>query len=319
MPVRNINGVKLNYYESGDKSKPTIVFAHPVLFDSTVFDPLVSGLKNDYHIILLDIHGHGESGYRSLLTLDELTADYRQLLLASNLSKAIWVGYSIGGMLGMRLAIQHPEMIESLVLMAATARLDSPQIREQTWWLWQMFCAGHRAHVVDAALRFFFSPSTFSNQPQVVSAYREKIVNYSQAQVKGMYEVARAVLDRADISDQLSAITVPTLLIAGKDDLAPTPAEMESIASNIPNAQFAVVDEASHLLAVENPRQVAEIFSEFLKINRLWVGDLDGDNHDGRKHRHKPSNRLAESEKVTTLNSELMSTESLVQNQVSVG
>jgi pimeloyl-ACP methyl ester carboxylesterase len=307
MPVRNINGIELNYYERGDNSKPTIVFVHPVLFDSTVFDPLVSELENDFHLVLLDIHGHGESGYRSLSTLEEMTTDCHQLLLELNLSKVIWVGYSIGGMIGMRLAIQHPEVIESLIVLATMARLDSPQIREQTWWLWQMLRAGHREDIVDAALRFFFSPSTFSSQPRLVANYRDKIMNYSHAQAKGMFEVARAVLNRTDISDQLSAIKTPTLVITGKDDLAPTPADMESIASAIPKAEFAVVDESSHLLAVEKPREVAEIFYDFLKIHKFVRRDLDGGNQRERGQRRNLNNSIQGVKQVATLNSEMLS------------
>ena len=79
MPVVEVNSTKLNYGEAGCRDKPTIVFLHPVLFDSTVFDHLVAELANDFHLIVLDLHGHRESGYRLPLTLESMTEDYDAL------------------------------------------------------------------------------------------------------------------------------------------------------------------------------------------------------------------------------------------------
>ncbi|MDQ3686762.1 MAG: alpha/beta hydrolase [Acidobacteriota bacterium] len=263
MPVINVNDVALNYHEQGNRDRRTIVFAHALLWSSEVFDYLVSELEDDFHIIVVDIHGHGKSGYRTPMTLEEITDDYYHLLTKLDLSKVIWIGFSIGGMIGMRLALQHPEIIDSLILIATTARLDPPQIREQTWKLWEMFRDGHRASIADAALQFFFAPATYKNQPQLVEHYRHQLINFKQ--VEGMFEAARAVFDRNDIGDEISTIKAPTLVIAGKDDTATSPMESEVIASRIPNAQVKIFDEANHLLVVEKPQEVVRVMRDFLR------------------------------------------------------
>jgi 3-oxoadipate enol-lactonase len=263
MPVITINSVGLNYRDLGSHENRTIVLAHPMLFGSDVFDYLVSELVNDFHLILPDIHGHGQSGYRAPLTLDEMTANYYRLQTELNLTKVIWIGHSIGGMIGMRLALAHPEAIESLVLIATTARLDPPQLREQAWPLWEMFRAGHREDIVDAALQFNFAPATFRTQPQLIEYYRNKVIGYQN--VEGVFEAVRAVFKRTDISDQINAIKAPTLVIAGKEDTAISPTESEVIASRIPNAQLALIDEAGHMLVVEKPEELTQIIREFLE------------------------------------------------------
>ncbi len=262
MPVININEVALNYRELGNRRNRTMVFTHTVLWDAEMLDHLVSEFANDFHLIVVDLHGHGQSGYRTPLTLEEMAGDYHQLLAKLGLSSVIWVGYSIGGMLGMRLALAHPETIASLILIATTARLDPPELREQTWQLWEMFRDGHREDIADAALQFFFAPATYQNQPQLIEHYRHKLIN--RKNIEGMFEAARASVYRTDISDQIAAIKAPTLVIAGKEDPATSPAESELIASRIPNAQLALIDEASHLLVVEKPREVAPIIRQFL-------------------------------------------------------
>lgn len=262
MPVIPINGVALNYSELGSRDKRTIVFTHPVLFGSEAVEALASELADDFHLVLLDIHGHGASGYRTPMTLEEMAADYYQLLTKLGLSKVVWVGYSIGGMIGMRLALQHPEAIDSLVLMATAARPDPPELREQTWPLWEMFRDGHREDIIDGALPFFFAPATFKDRPQLVEHYRNKVINYKEAQ--GIFESARAVFERTDIGGQIGAIKAPTLVIAGKEDTIPSPAEAELIAERIPNARLEIVHDANHLVAVEKPREVARLIRDFL-------------------------------------------------------
>jgi len=264
MPVIDVNGVALNYRELGSRDKRTIVFTHLVgLGGSEVFDHLVSELDGDFHMVTVDQHGHGQSGYRTPLTLEDMTADYYQLLTKLGLSKVIWVGYSIGGMIGMRLALAHPETIGSLVLIATTARCDPPPLREQTEQLWEMFRDGHGETIADAALPFFFASATYKNQPQLIEDARHKLIGHQN--VTGVFEAARAALHRTDISDEIHAIKAPTLVIAGKDDVTATPAEAELMASRIPHAQLAVVDEASHLVVIEKPREVARLISEFLQ------------------------------------------------------
>ena len=262
MSVIQINGVALGYREMGNRARPTIVFAHALLWDAAVFDRLLAELADDFHVIAVDVHGHGQSGYRAEMSLEAMAEDFHQLLRQLGLSEVIWVGLSIGGMLGMRLAIAHPEIIAGLILMATTARLDPAPVREQTWKLWEMFRAGHREDIADAALTYFFSPATYAQQPQLVKQHRQRLI--AQQQAEGMFAASRAVFDRGDISQQLATIQAPTLVLAGADDLATPSTESELIASRIPNAQLAILENASHLLILEKPEAVTQIIKEFL-------------------------------------------------------
>ena len=267
MSMINVNGVSLNYRELGSRDKPTILFSHLVgPWSSEVFDPLVAELISDFHVVTVDQHGHGQSGYRTPMTLEEMTNDYYELLTRLNLSKVIWIGHSLGGMIGMRMAMSHPQSIESLILIATTARLDPPQLREQTWRLWELFRDGHREDIADPALPFFFSPGTFKNQPDLVQEGRNKLIATGDA--TGRFEVVRAVFNRDDISEAIRTIKAPTLVIAGMDDPSAPPAEAEVMASRIPNAELKVIDDASHMVVIEKPRQVAQAIQDFLRSSR---------------------------------------------------
>ena len=139
MPFQTINNVPLHYVETGDRAKPSLVFTGSVLFGAEGFDDLVPLLEKDFHIIRIDVHGHGRSGLRIPLSLEKMADDCYDLLVPLGLSKPVWVGHSIGGMLGMRIACKHPEAFAALVLIATTARLEPQPLRDQIWQLWQAF------------------------------------------------------------------------------------------------------------------------------------------------------------------------------------
>jgi 3-oxoadipate enol-lactonase len=81
----------------------------------------------------------------------------------------VWIGHSVGRMIGMRLAVSHPEVINSLILIATTARLDPPQLRAENWQLWKLFRDRHREDIAEPALPFFFALATYKNPPEFVS------------------------------------------------------------------------------------------------------------------------------------------------------
>ena len=263
MPTIDVNGTPLHYEEQGTRGRAPVLLVPPILFGSDVFDSLAAALASDFHVIRPDVHGHGRSGWRAPLTLDGITADFRTLVECLDLHDVIWVGYSVGGMIGMRLAAE-PSLIRRLVLIATTASAEPPHLREASGKLWELFAAGHREDIVDAALQFFFSPATYAEHPDLIARYRKDVVE--RGDVSGIVAAAEAVMARADFSAELARIPIPTLVIAGRDDIgAAGPTEAESIAAGIPGAKLAIVERANHLLALEKPGEFVRLVGEFVR------------------------------------------------------
>lgn len=264
MPIIDVDGTSLHYEEQGDRNRPTVVLVHPILFGSHVFDALAAELASDFHVVRPDVHGHGRSGYRAPLTIDGITADFHALMESLHLERVTWVGYSIGGMVGMRLAVRHPEAIGALALVATTASAEPPHLREAAGKLWQLFAAGHREDIVDAALQFFFSPATYREHPELIARYRRDVVE--RGDVDGIVAAAHAAMERTDIMATIRAIAVPTLVVAGRDDIgAAGPAEAQAIAAAIPGARLAIVEDANHLLALEKSAEFVRLVSTFVR------------------------------------------------------
>lgn len=164
----------------------------------------------------------------------------------------------------MRLAVTHPESIGALALVATTASAEPRHLREASGKLWELFAAGHREDIVDAALQFFFSPTTYREHPELIARYRRDIVE--RGDVAGIVAAAQAAMERTDLMSAIGAIAVPTLVVAGRDEIsAAGPAEAEAIAAAIPGARLAIVADANHLLALEKPAEFVRLVSTFVR------------------------------------------------------
>jgi 3-oxoadipate enol-lactonase len=258
-----VNDITFAYSEHGDPSNPTIVFTHSLLWDSTMFEDVVSDLARDFHIINLDQHGHGGSGYRASFTLEDMAEDYAALLDALKLDSVHWAGLSMGGMTGMRLALAHPEKIKSLILMNTSSRPEMEERRDDYMQLSQALRAGLGGSIADAVLAFFFAPNTFKNRPDLIARYEAILQNRNDNE--GIYQAAMAVFNRSDITNRLADIKIPALVIVGEHDVATPPDRSELLAARLPDARLVLIPDAAHMSATEQPAIVAAEIRSFIK------------------------------------------------------
>ena len=263
MPIIPINDVALRYRELGKRDNQTIVFAHSLLWSADIFSELLTELAKEYHLVIPDLHGHGASEYREAMTLEGMTDDFYVLLRTLGLRKVVWFGCSIGGMIGMRLALAHPEILDSLILMATNAQLDPSTIKAGTLHLWKMFRDGHREDIADAAMKLFFAAKTYRDRPELIRQCRAALVGVKDA--RGMFAAALAAFNRSDIGSEIHRIKIRTLVIAGREDPAATPVQADFIASRIAGAEVKNIEDASHLVGVEKPLEIAKLVRDFLK------------------------------------------------------
>ena len=262
MPIIHTDGIALRYRELGSGDNPPIVFAHSLLWGGDSFNELLAELAKDFHLVIPDLHGHGASGYRNRMTLEQMTEDFYLILRKLRFEKIVWFGCSIGGMIGMRLALAHPKILDALVLLSTNARLDPPEIKEATLHLWELFHDGHREDIADAAMTLFFASRTYLDRPELVAQYRAELVDVKNT--NGMFAAALAAFDRSDIGEDIGKIKARTLIMTGSEDPASTPAQAEFMATHIPGAKSNIIEDASHLAGIEKPLEIAGLVRAFL-------------------------------------------------------
>jgi 3-oxoadipate enol-lactonase len=200
-------------------------------------------------VVRVEHPGHGGAPLADVRGVGDLA---RRVLAVAGDGRFAFVGLSLGGAVGMRLALDVPERLERLVLACTSARFGEPE-----QWLARAATvrADGLAAIVDAVLARWFTPS-FAEVP----AYRELFLS---TDAEGYARCCEA-LAAFDVRDELSSIGTPTLAIAGADDPTTPPDAVEAIARAVPNARFAVIPGGAHLANVERPDDFNRLLEEHL-------------------------------------------------------
>ena len=204
-----------------------------------MWDPQVRALAVRFRVLRYDHPGHGESPLLEARSVAALANELRLLLDDLAIERFSFCGLSLGGAVGMQLALDVPERVERLVLCSASGRFATPdtwQVRADT-----VRQDGLEA-IADVVLERWFTPG-FAD----VRRYREMLLS---TPAEGYARCCEAVRDW-DARGTLSGMSAPVLAIAGREDPSTPPADLRAIADEIPDARLIVVDAARHLLNVE--------------------------------------------------------------------
>ena len=121
MPTLRLNGAEI-YYEDHGAGAETIVFAHGLLWSGRMFDDQVRALKDRYRCITFDFRGQGQSEVTpSGYDMDTLSEDAAALIETLGCAPCHFLGLSMGGFIGQRLALHHAHLIKSLMLLETSA------------------------------------------------------------------------------------------------------------------------------------------------------------------------------------------------------
>ena len=245
---------------NGLPPKRTFVLSHALGCDSSMWDALTQHLSVDNRVVCYDQFGHGLSDTPpGPYTIAQLANEAAALIDALHLGLVVWVGLSMGGMVGQELALLHPQKVCALIL-ANTAAHYPAEAREG----WDARIAAIRQGgleaIVDMAMTRWFHDAFRAAHPDVVTHWRARVLASRQAGYIACCEAIRNV----DTQARLHQVQVPTLVIAGELDMG-TPVHMaRAMCEAIPVAQLAVLPQASHLSVLEQPRAFIHTVSTWL-------------------------------------------------------
>src|SRR5262252_2943933 len=121
MPILELNGARIYCEDSGGPEAP-VVFAHGLLWSCRLFDAQVKALQDRFRCVAFDFRGQGQSEVTdSGYDFETLTADAIELIEKLRLAPVHFVGLSMGGMIGMRLAARRSDLVRSLALLETSA------------------------------------------------------------------------------------------------------------------------------------------------------------------------------------------------------
>jgi pimeloyl-ACP methyl ester carboxylesterase len=263
MPIIRVNQAALYYEEHGTGSE-TIVFAHGLLWSCRMFDAQVAQFKEHYRCVAFDFRGQGQSEVtRSGYDMDTLYEDAIALIEQLGCAPCHFLGLSMGGFIGLRLAARHPELLRSLILLETTA---DPEPSENVAKYRQLTFVARwlgLGLVIDRVMPVMFG-QTFLNDPARAQERREWRHRMGGNHRLGITRATTGVITRQGIENEIDKITVPTLILVGDEDVAVPPVHSERLHEHISGSRLEIIPRAGHTSTVEEPTAVNGAITNFL-------------------------------------------------------
>lgn len=245
-----INGIRVCYEIAGRERAPPVILHHPLATNLKIWDELTAALEPSYRVIRFDARGHGQSeAPGGAYTFETLTRDVIGLMDHLKLSKARYLGLSMGGFVGQYLGLLHPDRFHSLCLVSTSSNMAA--LGREIWdeRIRIVDQQGMTPAVVNGALARWLAPETLKSRPALVARLRAMIEATPPSGYVGWCHAIRTL----DITNRISAIKLPTMVIAGALDPATPPSGARVIHDEIKGSELVVIPGVSHMLNVEAP------------------------------------------------------------------
>ena len=257
MSTTSVNDLQIHYQLEGLDTGPVLVLVNSIATDLFVWDGVVAALQGSFRILRYDARGQGRTTVTDgPYSIELLANDLIGLLDALALEKVSVCGLSLGAMVGMWLATHRPERIERLVLCNTAAQVGPPES-------WDARAAAVRERgmqaVRPAVLERWLSPAFCNNDAQGT----QRVLDMALGSPALGYIGSCAAIRDMDQRESIRAVSVPTMVVAGRADAATPVADARYIANTIPGAICTELP-GGHLSNVEQPARLANAIRGFL-------------------------------------------------------
>lgn len=247
--------MKLHYRIDGQPGQPPLILLNGLFADLNSWERGMAHLR-DFRVLRFDGRGQGLSPKpEGVYDLETLVQDLLRLLLELDWPPSFVVGVSHGGSLGLELARRCPDRVKALVAADCHHRTTPLMALKLNSWL-KAHQTGGPVHRFDIAAPWIWSESVLKDFPSLIAHYRDKAGDHEDQAVLGLIQGAL----RVDV--HVEDIRVPTLLLAGEEDVLTPPFSMRSMP--VPNAQFQTVP-GGHASLLEQPEIFRDTIVPFLK------------------------------------------------------
>lgn len=263
MEKANINGVELCYQAAGSGTPVILIHGHP--FDHSMWDPQIAAFSNDYLVITPDLRGYGKSSLPDPANtrFEDYATDVIQLADYLGVNSFHLGGLSMGGQIIMEIYRQAPSRVKSLILADTFASLDTPEAKQaRDEGAKRLEKEGMDGYANESIYKMLKSDHVAS-MPEV-SGHVLKMMKATSPVAAATAMRTRS--GRIDYLNQvLPKITVPTLIIVGRQDEFTPVAKAEEMQQKLQNSQLVVIEDAGHMPNLEHPDEFNSIVLNFLK------------------------------------------------------
>lgn len=245
-----VRGVSVGYDDIGGRGGVPLLLVHGHPFDRTMWRPQTHAFPGQ-RVIAPDLRGYGATTVVPGVTpLDAFAHDLAALLDRLGLARATLCGLSMGGQIVLEFHRLFPERVAGLVLADTFAQAETPQGRKERNDRADTLLRDGMAGYAHAVLDSMVAPATVRDLPEVAAHVLGMML---AAPPEGAAAALRGRAERPDYTPTLAGITVPTLVVVGRDDTFTPVADARFLYERIPGARLAVIEGAGHLPNLERP------------------------------------------------------------------
>lgn len=246
---------------------PLVVLSHALALDRHMWDAVTALLAPRCTVVRYDHRGHGQGpSPEAPYSIDDLADDAAAVIRSVSSRPVVFAGLSLGGMVGQALAARHPSLLRGLALINT-----APHYADRTLWdtrVQAVRTTGMPA-VADASLDRWLTPA-FRQSPAghaVAARLRQTLLDTDSLGYVRACEAIAAM----DLRAGNRRIAMPTLVVAGRHDLATPLAQSQAIAADIVGARLVEV-EAAHISAAECPDELACALGDWMRTLPVGAG-----------------------------------------------
>ena len=239
------------YDLTGPVGAPVLVLIHGLGLTRSTWDDFVPVLSKEYRVLIYDLCGHGQSA--APIAKPSLTVLSEQLVHLMDelaIDHATIIGFSLGGMINRRFALDHPSRVAALVILnspherGAEAQRLVEERAAQTG-------AGGPAANIDATLERWFTPQFLTGSPEIVAQVRATVLANDPESYAGHRQVLASGV--TELIRPEPPVTASTLVMTCEHDSGSMPAMSHAIAAEIAGAECVIVLGLQHLGLIERP------------------------------------------------------------------
>jgi pimeloyl-ACP methyl ester carboxylesterase len=247
-----VDGYRIHYYEGGEG--PPLVFVHGLGADALNWVPAMLDMRSHFHVYAIDLLGHGESQKPDIAySIEQQSEMLHQFLATQNIKSADLVGVSMGGWVALKLAIDHPESINRLVV------ADAAGLKFQTNITVKNFLPS-----TPEEFSTFMAMLTPRQYPAPYPVRRD-FLNQVAEHAWIIRRIFDSFLTYQDVLDgKLQTVKSPVLVIWGKEEKLIPLTVGEEMTQQLPNASLLVCTDSGHLAVYECWTKLEPEVAEFL-------------------------------------------------------
>jgi 3-oxoadipate enol-lactonase len=260
MTTTRIDDIQIAYDDVGMGS--AVVFIHGYPFNRSLWTAQTEALTGRFRVVTPDLRGFGESeASEGPATMNDLAQDVAKLMDHLGIDQAVIAGLSMGGYVALAFVKQFPSRVKALVLADTRAQADTEEAKQTRMQQAEKAMSEGMAGIADAMLPKLLTPETVSKRPEVVKRVRDMML---KTKPQGAASALLGMAQREDLTEFISTIRVPTMILVGGEDAITPVADSEKMQSKIATSHLVVLENAGHVSNLEQTEQFNFALLKFL-------------------------------------------------------